>query len=74
MHDLSLGKFITKRREELGYRKIEFSKLINIGSDSLLSWEKDRFIPAGKNMIALIKYLKFTPEEIKHYFRTDLYG
>lgn len=71
---MTLGEFITFRREQLGYKKIEFAKILGVGSDSLLSWEKDRFIPAGKNMRALIKYLKFTSEEIRYYFRTDLYG
>lgn len=72
--NVSLGQFIIKRREELGYKKIQFSELIGVGDDSLRSWEKDKFIPAGKNMIALIKLLKFTPEEVKHYFRTNIYG
>lgn len=72
--ELSLGSFITKRREDLGYKKIEFSKLIGVGDDTLRSWERNRFVPAGKNMVALIKTLKFSPEEIKHYFRTSIYG
>ena len=71
---LTLGEFIIKRREDLGYKKGEFAKLIGVGADSLLSWEKNRFTPAGKNMIAIIKLLKFTPEEIRRYFRTNLYG
>jgi DNA-binding transcriptional regulator YiaG len=71
---LTLGQFITKKREEHGYKKIEFAKLIQVGDDSLRSWEKDRFVPAGKNMVSLIKILKFSPEEMKHYFRTSIYG
>lgn len=71
---LTLGQFITRRREEFGYKKMEFAKLIGVGDDTLRSWERDRFIPAGKNMLALIKVLKFTQEEIKYYFRTELYG
>ena len=71
---LSLGKFITYKREKLGYKKVEFSKLIGVGDDTLRYWERDRFIPAGKNMIALINVLAFTKDEVKHYFRSDLYG
>lgn len=71
---MSLGQFITKRREELGYGKIQFAKLIDVGSDSLLRWERDRFIPAGKNRRALIDMLKFTPEEVNLYFRGNRYG
>jgi DNA-binding transcriptional regulator YiaG len=71
---LSLGDFITKRREELGYKKIEFSKIIGVGDDSLRSWEKGRFVPAGKNMRALIDVLKFTTEEAKYYFGGHYYG
>ena len=73
-HELSLGCFIKKRREDLGYKKIEFSKLIGVGDDTLRSWERDRFVPAGKNMVSLIKTLKFSSEEIQHYFRTSIYG
>jgi len=72
--ELSLGKFITKRREELGFKKIEFSNLVGVGDDSLRSWERDRFKPAGKNMVALIKLLNFKKSEVMKYFGTDLYG
>ncbi len=71
---LTLGQFIAFKRQSLGYKKMEFAELIGVGDDSLRSWERDIFIPAGKNMIALIKVLKLTRAEIKHYFRTELYG
>lgn len=65
---LTLGEFITKKREELGYGKIDFSKLIGVGDDSLRSWEKNRFIPAGINRTRLIEVLELSPKEIKEYF------
>lgn len=69
MHiNLTLGQFITKRREELGYKKMQFAKMINVGDDSLRSWENDRFIPAGINRRTLIELLNFTPEEVSYYF------
>ena len=45
--ELTLGQFIAKRREHFGYKKIEFSKLIGVGNDTLRRWETDKFIPAG---------------------------
>jgi len=68
MQKVTLGQFITKRREELGYKKIEFSRLVGVGDDSLRRWEKDIFKPAGINARNLIKLLKFSPEESRHYF------
>ena len=71
---LPLGEFIAYRRQSLGYKKGEFSKMVGVGDDSLRSWEKGRFIPAGKNMRALIKLLNITPPESHYYFKTELYG
>ncbi len=68
MSDLSLGQFIAKRREELGYKKVAFSNLIGVGCESLKKWETDTFIPAGINRRSLIKWLLMTPEQINHYF------
>lgn len=64
---MTLGKIITHKRESLNYKKIEFSKILGIGSDTLLAWEKDKFKPAGKNLYKLIKILKFTKEEATKY-------
>lgn len=67
--DFTLGQFITYKREILGYKKMQFSELMQVGDDTLRSWEKDRFIPAGKNRRKLINILEFTEHQIKKYFK-----
>lgn len=71
---LSLGQFIAYKRNYYGYKKIQFSKILGITDDTLRYWERDRFIPAGKNRTALIRLLKITKEEVKYYFGSELYG
>jgi DNA-binding transcriptional regulator YiaG len=66
---LSLGEFIANRRESLGYTKTKFSKLIGVGDDTLRSWERNRFVPAGINARNLVKILNFSNEEIRKYFK-----
>lgn len=65
---LSLGQFITYKRETLGYKKMQFCKMMDVGDDSLRSWERDRFVPTGKNMKNIVTLLKFTNKERIHYF------
>jgi len=65
---LTLGEFIRKKRIELGYEKIDFSKALNITYGSLRKWETDRFIPSGINKRNLIKILNLSHDEIKLYF------
>ncbi len=72
--NLTLGQFISKKREEFGYKKLQFSSMIGVGNDTLRSWEQDRFKPAGKNMYALIDVLKFSADEVRLYFRDDYHG
>ena len=72
--EISLGEFIAKRRIELGYEKVEFSKLVGVYIDSVRNWEKDESKPVGKNMVALIKLLKFKKSEVMKYFGNDFYG
>ncbi len=71
---MTLGEFITFKREQMGFKKMQFSELLGIGDDSLRSWEKDRFKPAGQNMINLISALGLKKSEVKHYFGNEFYG
>lgn len=65
---LPLHEFIKIRRGELGYKKMEFANLLNIGDGTLRSWERGRFIPAGINRRNLVKRLKMTKKEKLKYF------
>lgn len=65
---LTLGEFIKVKRELLGYGKIEFSKMLGVGDDTLRSWERNRFRPAGKNKDLLIKFLQLSNDEIDKFF------
>ena len=65
---MNLGELITEKREDLGYRKVEFSKIIGVGYDTLRDWEMGGSIPTGKNMRRLVEVLEFTPQEIELYF------
>lgn len=65
---MSLGQFISFRRESLGYKKMEFSQLMGVGDDTLRSWERNKFIPAGKNKRRLFELLGFSAEEKEYYF------
>ena len=71
---LTLGQLISKKREDLGYKKMQLSRLLDVGDDTLRSWERDRFVPAGKNMRAIIDVLRFTPQECSLYFKGWQYG
>lgn len=66
--DLSLGEFIVKKRELLGFKKIQFSKMMGVGDDTLRWWERDRFVPAGINRRNLIKILNFNDDDVIRYF------
>jgi DNA-binding transcriptional regulator YiaG len=70
---ITLGELISRKREKLGYGKIQFAKMIGIGDDSLRSWERNRYKPAGKHKKLVATLLEFTPSEIKEYFGV-IYG
>jgi len=68
---MTRGQFIAYKRECCGFKKMEFSKLMGVGADSLHSWEKDKFKPSGINLRNLVKNLKLTKDEIKKYFEYE---
>lgn len=71
---LTLGQFISFKREALGYKKVEFSKKMNVGDDTLRSWERDRFVPAGINKRNIIKNLHFSTDDVNTYFGGSFNG
>ena len=68
---MTRGQFIAYKREFCGYKKIEFSKLLGVGDDTLRSWERDRFKPTGINLRNLVKHLKLNDDDIKTYFEYE---
>lgn len=73
-YNQSLGEFILSGRESLGCNKVEFAKLIGVCWDTIRYWERDRFIPAGKNMYSLVRVLGMKRPEIDLYFKGKYYG
>lgn len=65
---MTRGQFIAYKREIWGYRKVEFSRLMNVGDDTLRAWERDKYKPTGINLRNLIKRLGLNNDEIKMYF------
>lgn len=66
---ISLGNFISSRRESLGYKKIQFSKMLDVDDNTLRDWERGRFVPAGKNIYSLVNFLKMNKSEVDTYFK-----
>ena len=64
-------QFIAFKRELCGFKKIEFCRLMGITDDTLRSWERDRFKPAGINLRNLVKFLKLSEDDIKTYFEYE---
>jgi DNA-binding transcriptional regulator YiaG len=65
---MTLGELITKKREESGYGKMEFCGLMRISDDTLRNWERDIFVPAGRNRRLISRLLDFSDDEKIKYF------
>ena len=64
---LMIGKYICKRREELGMSQEQLAKLLGVGKSAICNYEKDVSSPKESVMIKLFEALQCDA----NYFYTD---
>ena len=57
----TLGAKLRRRRKELGLRRIDAAKLLNIDPKTLMWWERDTYQPLDRSYPALIQFLGHEP-------------
>ena len=58
----SFGQFLKKLRQERNLSQRDLAKLLDVSAESILKWEKDRFLPGKESIIKLAKV--FQVEEL----------
>ena len=57
----TLGAMLRRRRTELGLRRIDAAKLLNVDPKTLMWWERDTYQPLDRAYPALIQFLDYEP-------------
>jgi transcriptional regulator with XRE-family HTH domain len=56
------GERIRARRKELNYTQRELAKIVKVAHVTISQWETEDSAPGGKNLFALSRALRCTPE------------